>query len=377
MNSLIPLKASLLSNGVAISDNVLASYGRPFLEKRRAYGNPDPIEYRNKTIPQELYLLPDRLVVSINVRPESQWLLDYDPNAGYFVTNNSVRCDVTFPMRPTFYDVRMNDGRYVSQLITLYGGGSLGIFVNASCALVDTGVACQYCSIQPNRALDSEFARMVRVADLKEALQIALQDPSAPVRQIMLNGGNFSDLDKGFRYYAALVRCAAEVLRDLRSNVELHLIVFPPKDLSLFSIMKDTGVSISMNLEVFDKTLFRRYCPGKEELGGQEFIISRLEAAVETLGPNRVYSILVGGLEPITSLENGMRRISQSGVTPVINVLHADPDTPLLDHPRPTVDDILRMGASLQTLYREYRFKPFYGHCGRNSLDTEAFLQLF
>ena len=40
---------------------------------------------------------------------------------------------------------------------------------------------------------------------------------------------------------------------------------------------------------------------------------------------------------------------------------------------KPSVDYILKSGKILQKIYSKYGFEPFYNHCGRNSLDTEAY----
>jgi len=375
------LKAELLAEGVLPTSTFLKHYGAPFLEKRRAYGNPDALSFRRVVLPQELYVLPDRLVCAVNVRQSSHWKLDWSESLGFVVHPSDWEraTPITFPHRPAFYDAPLRSGAPVSSVITLYGGGSLGIFVYGSCSLVDMGKPCAYCSIAPNRSQVDEFAHVVDERALSNALDVALTDASVPIGQVMINGGNFRDLDRSFRYYARLVAAARRAIeRAGRSDVELHLIVFPPNDHQLFGELSGLDVHVAMNCEVHDEALFNRHCPGKLAIGGKRALLSGLEDAVKVLGPGHVYSIFVGGLEPVPSLERGLELVAGLGATPIINVFHADPETPLAAHPVASREQILAMGAALQGVYERHAFmRPFYADCGRNSIDTEAHRRLF
>lgn len=371
------LKAELLSRGVTIAPELLEQYGPPFLEKRRAYGNSDPLALRDATLPQEFYLLPDRLIVAANVREESPWRLEWDGE--FFLSGpDRQRVAVTFPRRPAFYDYTTATGRELARIATLYGGGSLGLFIYGSCALVDMGKACKYCSIEPNHKYGVDFEKVIRPEQVEEAVELALADAETPLTQVMLNGGNFRDLDRSFLYYVDTVKAAQRAIARSGREIELHLIVYPPRDLDLFHELAGTPVCVAINSEVFDPELFDAYCPGKAVTAGQRHIFEALTRAAQVLGPGRAYSIIVGGLEDADVLAAPMRRLAERGVTPVINVFHADPETPLARHPAPSREQIVRMGQHLQAIYADMpEVRPFYMNCGRNSIDTEAYLQLF
>jgi hypothetical protein len=372
----VSLKAELLSNGLDLSAAFIEAYGPPYLEKRRAYGNPDPESVRELVLPQELYLLPERLIVSINIRPGSPWMLDWKGSFG--IAGPLGWIDIDFPRRPDFYDYRLDDGTRVSRLITLYGGGALGLFIYGNCALVDMGKACQYCSIAPNHRHAVDFEKVIRPEQVEESIYLALADRAAPISQVMLNGGNFPDPDRSFLYYCAIARAARRAIDRSGRDVELHLIVFPPRDLDLLAELRDIGIAVAMNSEVFTPELFDRFCPGKATVAGQEHLYAAMTKAAELLGDGMSYSIIVGGLDEPGALERGMFRLADAGVTPVINVFHADPGTPMEAHPVPAAPRILDMGQALQRVYaRNPQMRPFYMDCGRNSLDTEAYRQMF
>ena len=141
----VEIKASLLSNGISLSERALAHYGLPFLEKRRAYGNQDPVEYRGLRIPQEVYVSAKSLITAVNIKPNSRFQIDYSDGRFFIHDGHSHYTDVDFPRRPAFYDELLATGERVSQVITLYGGASLAVFAFANCDLVKRGVPCHYC----------------------------------------------------------------------------------------------------------------------------------------------------------------------------------------------------------------------------------------
>lgn len=372
--SAIEIKALALAKGVSFTERFLSTFREPFLEKRRAYGNSDSLKYLDKSIPQEFYILPERIICAVNTRDDSDLIIDYLDGEFTLGTNNLKLCAVTFPIRPTFYNSTLTDGTLTRKIGTLYGGAALGLFVYGSCSLVQDNVGCKYCSIKPNKEFGRDFAHSLTELQVYEAVENAITQDPDKVSQIMINGGIFKDHNRGFLHYTRLCEAARNALDQHNSKVELHLISYPPNDLTLLQRLKHLNLSLAMNSEVFDKNLFNSYCPGKN----QQHIRHALDAAVKILGEGSVYSICVGGLESLSSLTHGMRSLANSGITPVINIFHPDPLTELESYPAPRVNSILNMGKALQAIYKENSYmKPFYSDCGRNSIDSEAYKGLF
>lgn len=370
------IKAALLANGVSLSKEAIDNYSAEFLEKRRAYGNPDPLSLLDQRIPQELFVIPGEIVCSVNVRNDSIWRLRWNEGV-FYVDNGENKYVVTFPRRPEFYEKMIDGDERVNNMITLYGGSTLGVFVNRYCSYIAIGKACKFCSLEQNIEFSKDFAKVVKIEEFKKALRIALADDSIPIKQVMINGGNFAKEDESFRYYIRVVEAARSVISDLKKDVDIHLIAFPPRDYSLFEGLKGLGVSLAMNTEVYDSALFDYYCPGKSDTYSQGKLFNAMEKAVNTLGTGSVFSIFVGGLEGIASLTAGMKHHASLGVIPVINVLHVDPNTPIGNRAGPSEDDIYQMGFALQNIYNEYRYPSFYTRCGRNAIDYEARMNYF
>ena len=375
----VKLKAKILHSGVSITETALKHYNRPYLIKKRAYGNQDPFDFWQYHIPQEIYLYEKSIVVAVNVRTTSSIKLDYaDGDFFLFDVNENIKYECDFPKYPEFYDIHANEQKKLYQYITLYGGKSLATFVYGSCSLVTMEKPCHYCSIQQNRSKVTGYDDVIKPHDYEIALTKTLEHLPEHANQVMINGGNFPNLNKNFSYYVNLAKIAEKAVEKSRKKLDVHLIVYPPEDLYMLDLLKGCNFSIAMNSEIHDEKLFNKYCPGKKIIAGQKHTLNSLKKSVKILGKGRVFSIFVGGLEPIESLEKGVRELSTLGVTPVVNVFHPDPGTPLENHPSPSVSDIIEMGKMLQTVYKENSYMhPFYRECGRNSLDTESYLQLF
>lgn len=383
LHSAVWWKAQLLSNGICIDNSVINNYNFEFIEKRSAYGIQDPAEYQLCRIPQELFILPEEIVCAINIKKESDYVLYYSEiDATYWVVGKTLqnKVQVSFPLRPDFYSksLTLNNPIKVNQVITLYGGHSLGAFLVRNCWIEKNGV-CHFCSLCNNHSSQNDFLNIIDDDSLIESLRIAISE-NYPITQIMINGGNLADLDVNFDFYVSKIIKIRKMLDDYRrSDIELHLIVSPPKRLSLIDKINSLDIKIAMNMETYDNALFSKYCPGKDRYIGHKHTFDALNKCVAVLGEERVYSIFVGGLEPIDSLYNGMVCMRDSGIVPVINVLHIDPNTFMREGQRPSPEFILKAGALLQNIYSTYseKFTPFYYKCGRNSIDAEAYLKMF
>ncbi|MGA4605131.1 radical SAM protein [Pseudoalteromonas maricaloris] len=373
-NNIAHIKACLLSDGVRVTEAFLNNYGAPFLEKRRAYGFSDPLSYKDTFLPQEIYLDNEGTICAVNIRESSTWELDFDSGEFFLKSPVSKQIPITFPRKPNFYDVSISSSKKGMNIATLYGGSSLGIFVSGRCRLVDIGKICKYCSIKVNHDQGVDFSNLIQAEEIYEVVKVALEKDTSTIGQVMINGGNFPDPDKGFRIYTECCRAARKAIDESGVDVELHLIAYPPENLSLIDELKHLGVCIAMNTEVHDKKVFSNICPGKDK----DHILSSLKHAAKVLGRGRVFSILVGGLEELNSLDEGIDMLIKNDIVPVINVFHPDPGTELGKQKAPAASDIVSMGKILQSYYSKFGVNtPFYSKCGRNSIDFEASKSMF
>lgn len=370
------LKMDMLSKGITFDQDFMGQFEREgqFVEKRRAYGNSDEIPFKvDVRVPQEI-LLHEKIVVAVNYRSDSPWKLK-KLNDGYYVVNQDYEIPITFPERPVFYNYQLPDGTPVSKIITLYGNATLGLFSPGHCYFWNTGDECKFCSLEPTRNEQADHLMYIKPETAKEAVRYALQRDGHRIKHILLNGGTISDYDLGFKKHLDVLEAIYDL--DLPSHVELHLISMPPKDFSLFQRLAKIDATIAMDLEIYNRDLFDEICPGKSKKYGRDRFFEAFRQAVKYMGHGNVYCGFVAGLEPAKTLIEGIYHVSGMGVVPAVNVFHRDPRSQLYQHPSPDYKSLLEIGYHMSKAYKANNFKPFIEETGRNSMDTESFLQCF
>jgi hypothetical protein len=368
------LKLHLLSEGVSFTESFLTQYSSEshFMEKRRAYNNSDDSHLNlNVRIPQELFI--NNVVVAVNHKKKSPWLLEYDGN--YYLSHQTQPITrISFPIRPKLFEYLTPDGVECGRIANLYGGASLAFFTPSTCYYFNEGIECHFCSLAPNRKTETSFVHTITPEMATAVFLIALESDPGLFKQIMLVGGNIPDYDLGFQKNLEIIKQLdkAQKLLSEANKLEVHVATMPPRDLKLIDELHDLNARITINLEVFDDQVFESLCLGKSKNYGRKNLKQSLEYAAKLLPGKKVHTILIAGLEPISSTINGLNFLPTIGVTPIINVFHNDRGSHLENYPRPSYAELLRVALELEKVYRQFNLTPYWNGCGRNSLDFEA-----
>lgn len=375
------LKLQLLSEGLQFSNRFLIQFSKDslYMEKRKVYNNPDEKYDRGiKKIPQELLI--NDIIIAVNFKRRSPWILDYEEACGYVLKKeDKVITTVTFPRRPHFLSAHMKNGMECGYVANLYGGMDLAFFTPATCYYNASDSGCLYCSLKSNRKNGDDYATWITEEMVEEVTGIALDLDRDIVKGVMLVGGNMQNENENFLNLLKLTDAIERIQVSQMGEViwETHIATMPPTDCSLFEFAKSYNLRITMNMEVFDDKLFSQYCPGKFTLYGRDKLKNAIKTAAAIIDYGKVHSILIAGLEPVESTIEGIHFLAENGICPIINVFHNDFGTPLQNHKRPSSDELLKIGKELQTIYLKYGFVPYWDGCGRNSLDYEAKEALF
>ena len=131
-------------------------------------------------------------------------------------------------------------------------------------------------------------------------------------------------------------------IEDLHANA----CVGCPLDLSAYDRYKEAGFkTVASNIEIWDEGIFKAICPGKElECGGHKHWIEGLQYAAKVFGFGNVGTNFVAGLEPKSSLLEGIDYLAGYGVVPNLSVFHAVPGSDLWLHRAPEVEWYLDLG---------------------------------
>jgi radical SAM superfamily enzyme YgiQ (UPF0313 family) len=199
--------------------------------------------------------------------------------------------------------------------------------------LVGCSMKCNFCNIPFDVPISRyELRSIERCVD---ALRIGVNDPVQPAQHIMISGGTPKPKDVG--HHRELY---AQILRAF-TDIPVDIMMVPEKGIFDLEQLSRLGVSeLSINLEVFDPELERSVARGKYHVGRSHYL-EFIERAARALGPGKVRSMLMVGLEPMESTLAGVRAIAERGGVPVLSPFRPDPSTPLRDA-RPSTFEELR-----------------------------------
>ncbi len=114
---------------------------------------------------------------------------------------------------------------------------------------------------------------------------------------VCLGGGTRLPLNRNVEYFS---ECAAEI-RKRDSNVPVWVELMPIEADDEISRLVESGVtSFGFNIEIWDDALRKEICPGKSQISKNQYL-EAMKKALKILGPNRVGSCLIIGLESIES----------------------------------------------------------------------------
>lgn len=371
------LKLSLLAHGMSMTKDFarwFSSANR--LVKRRNFYNSPGLK-TSVSPPQELRLGGAQgLVVAVNDYGPTPWSLGLDSEGEPTLTNLSGWSDRVHLISDLEAIQRSAE---VANDCNLYGGSALSFFSPRACYFFSDGFECAFCSLGSASQETSTYASRLDPASVRSAIVKAMGQDADRVNQIMIVGGNARNLDRGFVHHLELVNAAFDGLAiSGHTEIPVHLVTMPPKNLALIEELAGLpGLHVGFNLEVWDPETFERLAPGKARDYGQPEILDALLKLRDTVGAYRAHSILIAGLEEVSSTLAGALHLASNGISPIINIFHSDRGSKLGVGQRPTYAQLITVAQGVQSIHDQYPVLPYWDGCGRNSIDYEASIGLF
>lgn len=252
----------------------------------------------------------------------------------YLLEGDRLIDEVTFIEKPKFHNKKTSDGVAMNTIAQEVGKTKITVAYSNECALKDKGLDCKFCNIN---ATKSRFADLQGI-EWKSAKQIA--ETYAEARKegyesITITGG-FIPERREVEYYIDV----AEAIQDITGLTDFGgtACVGAPADLDVIDKYKEAGYrAISSNMEIWDENIFKTICPGKDQLcGGRQNWINALKHEVEVFGRGNVRSFFVAGIEPKSSLLEGIEYLAELGVVAIPLHWIPNPGSELEGHRAPT-----------------------------------------
>lgn len=255
---------------------------------------------------------------------------------------------------PAYHD-RRNDSDELVSIFAATHTDRVRISPIAGCSM-----ACSFCDLPYSFPY-----RRKRIDALVESVEVALRDPDAPAKHVLISGGTPKEED--YNYQRMVYRTVAERFPD----VDVDIMMVPRPGLLHLEELRDWGIrGLSLNVELFDRDMASRIMPVKQKVG-LDYYLDFIAEAVQVFGQGWIRSMILVGLEPLDSTLKGVEELAARGCEPVLSPFRPDPATPLRDHRPPDARFLERAYLKSREICDRYSVKlgPRCIPCQHNTLS--------
>lgn len=288
----------------------------------------------------------------------SEILFDVDDD-GFVVEGYGLRSHAEFWRPPQYLGATATNGRPIKNYVVGHGD-RVRLSPTIGCAMV-----CDFCNIP----FDDTYAGLKPLDVMVDALRTAFNDPIQPAQHILISGGT-----PGAPHVKGLREVYERVVTEFPERL-VDIMMVPVDGLFDLSHLDALGLNqISVNLEIYDEEVAARVMRHKHRQGRQ-YYLDFLENAAVVLGPGRVRSMLMVGLESMESTLAGVRALLQRGCVPVLSPFVPDAVTPMADRRPPTADYTLEVFLRASELAAEFGVSlgPDCVPCMHNTMTLPGF----
>lgn len=304
----LDLKIMLISSGVDYPGRL----HRQFAEHGRI-GAPDNPAACNGIV------LPDDVAVHLTTNEESPFSLDaLDDGTPCLNYRGAFLTEVELPPPTRFYLQKTASGIPFGQCAVLQGDGILSFYYLWPCQFSRNGEGCQFCLQALGEAAGLSFPTPTP-EDAGEIVAWAVADGCAG--DVQLTGGSRYTERGECADMAAMIRGIDRAVGLGNIPGEIYPYLSAPRTPEALDEVFDAGADrVAIDLNVWDRDIHARVCPGHARHIGRDAQLAALEYVAGKYGPNKACSAFVVGIEPIESLLEGIERIGAMGVVPLMSV---------------------------------------------------------
>ncbi|WP_430514305.1 MSMEG_0568 family radical SAM protein [Pannonibacter phragmitetus] len=295
-------------------------------ESRR--GGAGPSDHKAMTIDGMTVMVPVHTAGAF----ESPYMVEKPDEQGRsrISRDGEVLADVSFPLRPRFYELSTADGIPYSKIAVLHGRDVLATTVLQTCIRYQSRTkTCQFCSIGQSLAAGRTIAHKTP-QQLAEVAKAAVELDG--VKHMVMTTGTPKGSDRGAAVLAESARAIKAAV-----NLPLQCQCEPPEDDVWFERMREAGIdTLGMHLEAVTPEVRARIMPGKAQVPVSKYMRS-FEAAVKVFGRGQVSTYILAGLgDSVESILDICGKLTALGVYPFVVPFVPISGTPLESHPAPS-----------------------------------------
>lgn len=298
---------------------------------------------------------PNGLRYNFSWDVNSRFSIKYKDEKYYLAEDDKEIFPIEFDKRPSYYKLNTSDGTRMSHVASFTPGGTVGIAYSNECSLKDKGLDCLFCNANATKDTYAEKENITWKSpkQIGEAVAAAFKYDGA--KHVNLTGG-FIPERREVDYYIDVAEAIQEHagLQDFNGTA----VIGAPEDLSVIDKYKEAGFrTIAIQLEIWDKNIFKTICPGKDkECGGWQHWVDALEYAVKVFGFGKVRTGFVTGIEPKTKTLEGVEYLASKGILSLTNAWNPNPGSKLEGHRTPTPEWHLDMAKKTYAIFKKAGF---------------------
>lgn len=332
------IKIDVGVQGIAIDFKGLQGFGigKEYLEQIHLLFDMDKEHHDGVDLPAAFYL-PHGLFTAFRWDSDSRYKLKAENGKPVLFYQGRKGLDrvaeIEFYRRPKLLGLKTSDGESFEHIAQFGPEGGLGVFYSNECDLKHTGDDCRYCNINATaEAYRGQHIFLKTPRQVGEVYEAAYQQQRA--NHINVTGG-FIPERREVDYYLDV----ADEIKSRTGQSQIHgtAVIGAPVDLSILEKYKEAGyTTIALNLEIWNKDIFKAICPGKQKrCGGWDHWVKALERSAEIFGRGNVRSNIVAGIEPKDSILEGVDYLASKGVICFAGAWCPNPGSALAGHRTP------------------------------------------
>lgn len=234
---------------------------------------------------------------------------------------------------------------------------------SCNCDFVRHGIGCKFCEVD-----DHEFT--FEFKDICESIDL-YKNSDYEFRHFLI-GGRSDSYEKESK---EIIKIAEYINRNRKYPI--YLMCVPPLSRDVLDSYYKAGVTeIAFNIEIWNRELARKWMPGKGTIPLNRYL-EMLEYAVTLWGnTGAVRSSFVIGFEPMDSLLEGIEKICELGVAPILSVFRPIPGTACEDLVPLSNPELLKLFYRAKVICDKYGLElgPQCIPCQNNTLSLPRHL---
>lgn len=310
------------------------------------------------------------VIVSVRLNPASPYRVEAEEGALVLKADGRPVAPVELQKPPDYYTRTLSNGKPIADIApTIEWGYLLYLTAFRLCQYFGAQEECQFCDINENyrqqRKSGRPYTSVKSVEEILEALEIIVSAGDES-KAYTVTGGSITSTLEGKSELEFYVRYPEAIERRWPGRwIGKAVVQALPKD--EVQRLYDAGVKVyHPNFEIWDKRLFKLYCPGKARYIGRDEWIRRILDAATVFSPERVIPNFVAGVEmappagfatvdeAIASTAEGLEFFMSRGISPRFTTWCPEPMSVL---GRGQVGAPLEYHVRLLRVYRDTRLK--------------------